>query len=117
MSNPKTAAIYCRLARMDDDKAEFQKERCLRFAREHGYTDITVYMDNGANGLTLNRPAFKQMEAAINRGEIGTVIILSIDRLGRNVVEVLQWMDAMRRRGIELMAVHGLPDSNIMSLL
>ena len=112
MEKAKRAAVYCRLAQADDEAMALQKERILRYAAELGYTNPIVYADNGASGLTLDRPAFSAMNADIAVGKIGAVIVLSISRIGRNPIELLSWIDKTMRKGIVLNAWDGSLDCN-----
>lgn len=53
--------------------------------------DITIYksyVDDGYTGTDFNRPAFKEMLKDIERGKINGVIIKDLSRLGRNYIEV-----------------------------
>jgi len=116
MEQTKRAALYCRLARADDDAMALQKERVSRYAAELGYIGPIIYADNGASGLTFNRPAFSAMNADIAAGKIGAVIVLSSTRIGRNAIETLAWMDKTRRKGVALKAWDGSLDDNTPAL-
>ena len=110
MEKAKKAAVYCRLAQMDDDAMELQKKRALQYAAELGYLNPIVYADNGVSGLTFDRPAFSAMNADIAAGKIGAVVVLSSSRIGRNSVGTLAWMDKARRKGVVLKAWDGSLD-------
>jgi DNA invertase Pin-like site-specific DNA recombinase len=112
MEQNKRAAVYCRLARADDRAMELQKERVSRYVAELGYKNPIVYADNGASGLTFDRPAFTAMNVDIAAGKIGTVVTLSSSRIGRNSTETLAWMDKARRKGVVLKAWDGSLDDN-----
>ena len=99
-SNPTRVAVYCRLAQKDDERMEVQKERLLQYALEQGYDDITLYADNGASGLNFDRPGFLQMNKDIDAGLIHAIIIQSLDRIGRNMVETMQWINHVADKGI-----------------
>ena len=98
--NPAKAAVYCRLALKDDEMMKVQKERLLRYANEQGYDDVALYMDNGASGLNFNRPGFSQLNKDIDAGLIRVIIIQSLDRMGRNMVETMQWINHVADKGI-----------------
>lgn len=99
MQGLKTA-IYCRVACADQMALDMQIE-CLReYAAEHGIDDITVYSDNGYSGLDYNRPGFSLMECDIEDGAIEAVIVRDLSRIGRNMVETIQWITGIRDRGI-----------------
>jgi DNA invertase Pin-like site-specific DNA recombinase len=112
MEQTKRAALYCRLARADDEAMTLQKERVSRFAAELGYIDPIIYADNGASGLTYDRPAFSAMNADIAAGKIGAVVTLSSSRIGRNAIGTLAWMNRTRRKGVVLKAWDGSLDDN-----
>jgi len=99
-SNPTRVAVYCRLAQKDDERMEVQKERLLQYALEQGYDDITLYADNGASGLNFDRPGFLQMNKDIDAGLIHAIIIQSLDRIGRNMVATMQWINKAADKGI-----------------
>ena len=57
--------------------------------REFGVPDDHIFMDK-QSGKDFNRPAYCQLLAALSPGD--TIVIKSIDRLGRNYNEILeQW--------------------------
>jgi len=116
MEQTKRAAVYCRLAQADDEAMALQKERALRYAAELGYLNPVMYADNGASGLSFDRPAFSAMNADIAAGKIGAVIVLSVSRIGRNRIETLAWIDKTVRKGIVLKAWDGSLESQIWTL-
>ena len=113
MEITKRAALYCRLTRADDEAMALQKERVSRFAAELGYVNPIIYADNGASGITYDRPAFSAMNADIAAGKIGAVVTLSSSRIGRNAIKTLAWMDKARSKGVILKAWDGSLDENV----
>jgi DNA invertase Pin-like site-specific DNA recombinase len=109
MSEKKTA-IYCRMAARpmcDDTDILKQKEFLLRYAKEHGYENTVLYEDDGVSGLTMHdRPAFKQMQASIESGEIERVIVRSLSRIGRNTYDVYRWLSELQARDVEFIAAN-----------
>ena len=114
--NKRVTAIYCRVAHpatADDFTAALQMESLIRYAKEHGYENIVCYEDIGFNGLALTgRPSFQGMQKDIDAGNVQTVIVRSLDRIGRNTAEVVGWLFSLRSKGVEFMTtVH--PDISI----
>ena len=103
----KKTAIYYRTAQMDDEAMALQMERILRYADELGYTSPVVYADNGASGLIFDRPAFSAMNDDISAGKIDAVIVLSVSRIGRNMIEVQSWIDSIKGKGVVMEAWDG----------
>ncbi len=97
--NNSGAAIYCRLALKDACAMEAQRLSLRRFARELGYADCAEYVDNGASGLALERPAFIRLNADIRAGKIRVVIVKDIATISRNAVALLEWMRDVKARG------------------
>jgi len=58
--------------------------------------------DEGYSGATLDRPALQRLLEKVRRGEIDRVIVYSLDRLSRNVIDGLQLLQEFRQRGVAL---------------
>ena len=52
-------------------------------------------MDDGYSGTNFDRPDFRRMEQMIKNGEIGTVIVKDMSRLGRNFLQVGLYTDML----------------------
>ncbi len=90
----KITALYCRLS-VDDNNDEMesnsitnQKEILLDYAKKHGYLHPQFFVDDGFSGTSFNRPDFQRMQAMVERGEIGTIIVKDVSRFGREQVEM-----------------------------
>ena len=105
LSKPKVVALYCRVAR-EDDKAIGKQASILRdYAKEHGYTALKLYVDNGVSGIGFDRPALNRLERHISVGRIKAVMVTEISRVSRNALEIPGWIDRLRCRGISFIAV------------
>ena len=107
MGDMKRAAIYVRVAHADQMAADAQTHTLREYAQKNGYGEPRVYIDNGASGLNLNRPALREMEADIDAGAVNTVVVQSISRIGRNFIETDRWIRDLEERGIDLITVDG----------
>ena len=88
----KTAAIYCRLSRDDENDGESnsisnQKKILQKVTEDYGYTQTKIYIDDGITGWTFDRPGFRAMEQDIIDGEIDAVFVKDMSRLGRNYLQ------------------------------
>lgn len=120
--NKGITAIYCRIAHpcdAGDFPAITQKERLLRFAEGHGYENIKFYEDIGYSGAAMaNRPAFQRLQRDIDAGKVQTVIARNIERVGRNMVEVLRWMDGLRKKGVAFITeAYPAPTLDMLAML
>lgn len=58
-----------------------------------------------ATGTTMDRPAWKRLEAAIDRGEIGTLIVWRLDRLGRLASGLALLFDKLIAKKVNLISL------------
>ena len=91
-SNNLITALYARLSVDDGYDGESnsisnQKEILLKYAKDNGFRNTQFFVDDGISGTTFDRPDFQRMNAMIERGEIGTVIVKDLSRFGRNYLE------------------------------
>lgn len=88
-----TVALYIRVS--TDEQAEYgtsvdvQKERLIAYASSQGWGETKLYIDDGYTGTNLDRPALKRLVRHVERGEIATVVVYKLDRLGRSQKDVL----------------------------
>ena len=79
-SDPKITALYSRLSHEDELQGEsnsISNQRLLLegYARQHGFTSLKWYTDDGYSGANFDRPGFQEMLADIESEKIGTVIV------------------------------------------
>jgi len=106
----KQAAIYVRVS--TDDQAErgyslpSQIEACERFAHQKGFEVAAVYQDDisGAKPIT-SRPEGYELQKAIDSGQIKVVIVYCVDRLSRDIVDLLTTVRDWLRAGVEIYAL------------
>lgn len=89
----ETAFLYARLSRDDNIEGESysignQKKLLTKVAKEKGYTNLVLFEDDGISGVTMNRPGFNKMIAALDEGRASAVFVKDMSRLGRNYIEV-----------------------------
>lgn len=111
-------ALYERLSKDDEQQGESnsisnQKAFLEDYARQHGFNNIRHYSDDGFTGRNFKRPGFQQMLADIKTGEIGTIIVKDMSRLGRNYLEVGTYTEMVfPQEGVRFIAVINNVDSN-----
>ena len=127
----KITALYCRLSQddgLDGDSNSIQNQKTILmdYAKSRGYLHPMYFVDDGISGTTFQRPAFQRMEAMIENGEIGTVIVKDLSRFGRNHIETGRYLemvypslsvkfiaiqeniDTMEGTGTEMMPFHNI---------
>ena len=53
-----------------------------------------------ASGKSLDRPEFNKLKSNLKSGD--SVVVLSVSRLGRNTVEVLEFIECMKKRAVNV---------------
>lgn len=86
------ACIYLRLSRDDGDNVESnsiinQRSLLRDYARNHDFTILEEFVDDGISGLTFNRPDFNRMMEMVNDKIIDTIIVKDLSRFGRDYIE------------------------------
>lgn len=94
----EATALYCRLSRDDEMQGESnsianQKKMLLKYAKDNGFINTKIFIDDGYTGTNFNRPHFKKMIEEIEKGNINTIIVKDLSRLGRNYLEVGHYIE------------------------
>jgi len=84
-TEPKITALYSRLSHEDELQGESnsisnQKLLLESYAKQHGFTSLQWYTDDGYSGANFDRPGFQEMLSDIEAGKIGTVIVKDMMR-------------------------------------
>ena len=72
----------------DSNRIVNQKAVLSKYAADNGFTNPMFFIDDGVSGVTFERPNFNRMIAEIEAGNIGTVIVKDMSRLGRDYLKV-----------------------------
>lgn len=102
MEKSKRAWIYCYIDAPEDTHGALkgQHEKLDSYADQMCFTVVGSSHDLG-NGLTMNRAGLAElMEAAIN-GKIDVLIIDSINRIGRDAKQVLEFLHKLNGYGVK----------------
>jgi len=101
----KAAAIYIRTGHACSESVTHQKEATKQYAKAVSEADIKEYIDNGFSGISMNRPGFNKLNADIERGLVGKVIVKNISRISRNHLEYLIWLEECQRNGVTVISL------------
>ncbi len=93
--HPEKVAVYIRWS--TDEQGEgstlaIQREACTAYAVSQGWVvrDELVFVDDGWSGGNMERPALARLRRTVQAGLVDCVVVYKIDRLSRNVVEMVQ---------------------------
>jgi len=89
----KITALYCRLSRDDESQGDSnsiknQKTILQKYADDNGFTNTEFFVDDGYSGTSFDRPDWQRLIAQTEEGNIGTVIVKDMSRLGRDYLKV-----------------------------
>ncbi len=98
-----SVALYIRLSQEDEDNGTekqesnsvtSQKTLLNEFIEEHDDLIIyDTYIDDGFTGTDFNRPSFQRLLEDMRNGNINCVIVKDLSRLGRNYIEVGNYIE------------------------
>jgi len=52
-----------------------QKKLLEQYAKEHGFTNLIHFTDDGISGTRFDRPGFLAMMKEVESGKVGTILI------------------------------------------
>ncbi|MCP3978984.1 MAG: recombinase family protein [bacterium] len=106
----KGIAVYLRVSTTGQDLASQEPDLKAWLRGNRKGRRVTWYRDT-FTGATMKRPGMQDLEADIRTGKIGTVVVWRLDRLGRTVLELLTWLDALDVAGVEFVSVRDAVDT------
>ncbi|NTF83806.1 recombinase family protein [Rhizobium rhizogenes] len=83
---------YARVS-TEDQKMDLQLNALGEAGCDH------VFTDHGVSGAGFERPGLEDVMKALQRGD--TLVVWRLDRLGRSLVRLVQFVDELGKRGIE----------------
>ena len=99
----KKAAIYARVS-TTGQTVNNQLNDLREVAERHGWEIVHEYKDRGVSGAKGRdkRPQFDQMLKAANRREFDIIMSWSIDRLGRSLQHLVEFLGDIQHKGVDL---------------
>lgn len=101
----KKVAIYCRVSTTEQAEEGYsigeQKKLLTYECEKNGNTVYKIYSDEGISGKNITaRPALKELLNDANEGKFDSVMVWKINRIGRNLKDVLDMVDLFDRNNI-----------------
>ncbi|MCM1286082.1 MAG: DUF4368 domain-containing protein [Acetobacter sp.] len=107
----RITALYCRLSRDDEQDGlsgsiKNQQSILEKYAKENGFHNTKVFIDDGWSGTNFARPAFMEIMELAEQGRIENLIVKDHSRLGRNRLVVGQLLEEdFDRLGVRYIAI------------
>lgn len=113
-------AAYCRVSTDSEEQINSYKNQLAYYTEKiNSKTEwkfAGIYADEGITGTSMkHREDFKRMLRACREGRIDLILCKSVSRFGRNSVDVLRTIRALRERGIGVMFEKEAVDTRTMN--
>lgn len=100
---------YCRVSTEEQADEGFsiagQADRLRAYALLHELGAVTIVEDPGLSGKNLQRPGLQQVLAAVEAGHVSNVLVWRLDRLSRNLSDLILLADKFGQEGVALHSV------------
>ena len=113
----KITALYCRLSRDDELTGDSnsivnQKAILSKYAKENHFSNPLFFVDDGYSGTNFNRPGWSELLERIENGEVATLIVKDMSRLGRDYLKVGFYTEVLFvEKGVRFIAINNGIDS------
>jgi DNA invertase Pin-like site-specific DNA recombinase len=102
-TQPRRVALYLRVS-TDGQTVENQRRELEAVAQRHGWQIVHAFADEGISGAKGRdkRPALDAMLKGVARREFDLVAAWSVDRLGRSLRHLVELLEELKAKGIDL---------------
>jgi len=103
----KILAGYIRVStemQVERDSLMNQEEMIAKFARSKR-KEYVIYKDAGISAKNKDRPAFQKMLGDIQEGVVETVIVTKLDRITRNLKDLIFLKDFFEEHGVSFVSI------------
>ena len=101
------AAIYARFSSslQSESSIDAQLRECRAFCEQRGYAVVAEHLDREESGSSTRRPAFNALMADVRAGRCGVIVSHKLDRLSRNMTDVVLTMRELNQHGVQYVSV------------
>lgn len=101
----KKTAVYIRVSSTSQDLAS-QRAEIQEWLDGQSITARHVeWFTDTQTGDNLHRPGFEELQAAIFKGQVGTVVVYKLDRLSRKMADGITTLSEWLDQGMRFVAV------------
>src|ERR1039458_774650 len=97
---------YCRVSTEEQATEGFsidgQAEKLRAYASLNDLGEVTVISDPGRSGKDMERAGLQQLLAMVEAGHVSHVLLWRLDRLSRNLGDLIELADSFGRAGVAL---------------
>jgi len=88
-----------------DNSVRNQTSSIKKYCESVGYELVGIFQDEGISGLKNDREGLNKMMENIKRDNVDMVVVYSLSRLGRKLVDVIGWIDDLEKRNVEFLSI------------
>jgi DNA invertase Pin-like site-specific DNA recombinase len=101
---PNRVAIYVRTSTANGQTTRNQERELQAVAGRHGWNVAAVYRDQGISGAKGRdkRPGLDKLMQAVARREVDMIAAWSVDRLGRSLTDLVQVLQDLHAKRVDL---------------
>ncbi len=120
-SQEKYNILYARLSQEDDRAGDSnsiinQRHILEKYAADNGFENTLFLSDDGYSGTNFERPSWKKLVEMIEAGEVATIIVKDMSRLGREYLQVGWYTEIFfPQKGVRFIAINDGVDSLVES--
>ena len=117
----KRCGIYIRVStdkQVERDSLSAQESQLLAYCESQGWAAAKVFTDAGLSAKNTRRPALQQLLVWVRQGKLDIVLVTKIDRISRNLRDLLGLIDDLKAKGVDFVAAsQSFDTSNAMGTL
>lgn len=109
----KRVALYARTSTIEQSTGLESQVRVLKqYCEQNDIPEYHLYTDGGISGTKASRPALDQMMAAVEQGEISSVVVHSFSRFARSTTHLLSALTRFKEKGVQFVSISERIDTN-----
>jgi DNA invertase Pin-like site-specific DNA recombinase len=102
----KHTALYCRTStNLQSTGLEAQVLALKTYCQAQGISNFIVYADEGISGTKENRPQLNRLMAAVEGGQVSSVIVYSFSRFARSVTHLLEGLKRFDQQDVSFISI------------
>lgn len=108
MPKQKLVWLYYRLSRDEDKELNSlsnQKQILIDYANNHNYTIVGESFDDNVSGMHFDRKGIEELQDAVDKHIINTVLVKDLSRLGRHKTQTALFIDYLRQNNVNVFSV------------
>lgn len=99
-------ALYARVSTDQQTTGLESQVRILKdYCTRNDIQNYEIFMDEGISGTKSSRPALDRMMAAVNAGEVSSVIVYSFSRFARSTTHLLNALQAFKAKNVSFVSI------------